>query len=200
MRSGLHAAAVHYRSNGWPERDWAAPCADRIRLARSGGATLVSIAIILATYGYISANLLNDSRLVYSLAAEGDFPTILARINPRFHTPAVAIIVYAFTGWTLAVSGTFQFVLALSAGATVVYYAGMCASLIRLRKLRPNVDALRIPMGSVLSIVAVAIALGLMTGLKRRELLLMGVTALIAAANWLWARRRHVELEAKAKR
>jgi L-asparagine transporter-like permease len=112
----------------------------------------------------------------------------------------VAIIVYAFTGWTLAVSGTFQFVLALSAGATVVYYAGMCASLIRLRKLRPNVDALRIPMGSVLCIVAVAIALGLMTGLRRRELLLMGVTALFAAANWLWARRRHVELEAKAKR
>jgi amino acid transporter len=168
-------------------------------LLGGGGATLVSIAIMLATYGYISANLLNDSRLVYSLAAEGDFPTVLARMHPRFHTPAVAIIVYAFTGWTLAVSGTFQFVLALSAGATVVCYAGMCASLIRLRKLRPNVDALRIPMGSVLSIVAVAIALGLMTGLKRRELLLMCVTALIAAANWLWARRHHSELEATVK-
>src|SRR5439155_4618441 len=128
-------------------------------------------------------NLLNDSRLVYSLAAQGDFPTIFARIHPRFHTPAVAIIVYAFTGWALAVSGTFQFVLALAAGATVVYYAGMCASLIRLRSLRPNADALRIPFGPLVSILVIAIWLLLMTGLQCTELLLICVTALIAAAN-----------------
>jgi basic amino acid/polyamine antiporter, APA family len=166
-------------------------------LLGGGGATLVSIAIMLATYGYISANLLNDSRLVYSLAAQGDFPTVLARIHPRFHTPAVAIIVYAFSGWALAVSGTFQFVLALAAGATVVYYAGMCAALIRLRKLYPNADALRIPFGPLGSVLAIAISLVLMTGLKRREVLLMCVTALIAAANWLWVKRRNVEPEPK---
>jgi amino acid transporter len=163
-----------------------------------GGAALISIAIMISTFGYISANLLNDTRLAYSLAAQGDFPTILARIHPRFHTPAVAIIGYAFTGWTLAVTGTFLFVLAVTAGSGMVYYAGMCASLIRLRKLRPTADAFRIPFGPVLSIVAVAIALGLMTGLKRRELLLMCVTALIATANWLWVRRWHVQSESKA--
>jgi basic amino acid/polyamine antiporter, APA family len=168
-------------------------------LLGGGGATLVSIAIMLATYGYISANLLNDSRLVYSLAEQGDFPTVLGRIHPRFHTPAVAIIIYAFSGWALAVSGTFQFVLALSAGATVVYYAGMCAALIRLRKLYPNADALRIPFGPLVSILAIAISLVLMTGLKRRELLLMCLTALIAAANWLWVKRRHVEPEPKVQ-
>lgn len=168
-------------------------------LLGGGGATMVSIAIMLASYGYISANLLNDPRLVYSLAAQGDFPAIFARIHPRFHTPAVALIIYAFTGWMLAVTGTFQFVLALSAGATIVYYAGMCASLTRLRNLRPSADAFRTPFGPVLSIVAVAIALALITGLKRRELLLMCVTALIAVANWLWARKHHPELETKAR-
>src|SRR5215510_10943358 len=153
------------------------------------GAALVSIAIMVSTYGYISANLLTNTRLAYSLGALGDFPNVLARIHPRFHTPAVAIIVYAFTGWMLAVSGTFLFVLALSAGSAMVYYAGMCACLIRLRKLRPDADAFRVPFGPVLSIVAIVIAVGMLTGLKPRELLLMGVTALIALANWLWARR-----------
>jgi amino acid transporter len=164
-----------------------------------GGATLVSIAIMLATYGYISANLLNDSRLVYSLAAQDDFSAIFARIQPRFHTPSVAIVVYAFTGLVLAMSGTFQFVLALSAGATVIYYAGMCACLIRLRRKRPGMDGFRIPSGPVLSIVAVAISLALITGLTRRELLLMCVTALIATANWLWARAHHPQLQKQAK-
>ena len=163
-----------------------------------GGAALISIAIMVSTFGYVSANLLNDSRLVYSLAAHGDFPALFARTHPRFHTPAVAIIVYAFTGWVLAVSGTFQFVLALAAWATVIYYAGMCGCLIRLRRLHPSADAFRAPFGPVLSIVAVGVALTLMTSLTRRELLLMCITALIAAANWLWARRHHLDLEAKA--
>jgi len=97
------------------------------------GAALVAIAIMVASYGWLSADLLNAPRLAYSLAAEGDFPTMLARIHPRFHTPAVAILAYAFIGWTLAVSGTFLFALALSAGSMMIYYAGMSASLIRLR-------------------------------------------------------------------
>jgi APA family basic amino acid/polyamine antiporter len=168
-------------------------------LVGRSGATLVSIAIMLATYGYMSANLLKDSRLAYSLAAQGDFPHIFARIHPRFHTPAVAITVYALTGWALAVSGTFQFVLALAAGATVIYYAGMCACLIRLRRLRPSASAFRIPFGPELSIVAVVVSLALMTGLTRRELLLMCVTALIASANWLWGWKYHPELQKKPK-
>jgi basic amino acid/polyamine antiporter, APA family len=160
-------------------------------LLGGNGEKLVAIAIMLATYGYISANLLNDSRLVYSLAAQGDFPNIFAKIHSRFHTPAVAIVVYASTAWLLAVVGTFQFVLALAAGATVIYYGGMCASLIRLRRLRPAADAFRIPFGPALSIVAIALSLTLLTGVKRDEFFMMCVTALIAAANWVWVRRYH---------
>jgi len=80
----------------------------------------------------------------------------------------------------------------------MVLYAAGCASLVRLRKRHPKADAFRIPFGSVLSVVAIAIAIGLMTGLKRRELFMMCVTAAIAAANWLWARRRRLGLEGKA--
>lgn len=99
----------------------------------------------------------------------------------------------------LAFSGTFLWLVALSAGGTAILYAGMCASLIRLRKLRPNAVALRIPFGPVLSILSIAICLALMTGLKRRELRLMCVTALIAGANWLWTRRHQLEPETKVK-
>jgi hypothetical protein len=49
----------------------------------------------------------------------------------------------------------------------------------------------------VLSICGVAISLMLMTGLERREALLMCVTALLATANWLWARGRRLKPETK---
>jgi len=164
-----------------------------------GGATFVTITVLISTYGWISAAMLYGPRLAYSLAAQGDFPSVFARLHPRFQTPAIAILFYALTGWALAASGSFLWIVALSSGSMIILYAGVCASLIRLRKLRPSAEALRIPFGPLLSILAIAISLVLMTSLKRRELTLMSVTALFATANWLWARRNHLELETKAK-
>lgn len=157
-----------------------------------GGATFVTIAVLISTYGWISAAMLYGPRLAYSLAAQGDFPQVFAKLHSRFHTPTVAILVFALSGWVLASTGTFLWLVFLSSGTFMVQYAGMCASLIRLRILRPNADAMRIPFGPVLSVLGVAIALALMSGLQRRELLFMGGTVLIATANWLWAKYRVV--------
>ena len=164
-----------------------------------GGAAFITVAVLISTYGWISGTMLYGPRLAYSLAAEGDFPAVFAKLHPRFQTPAVAILFFALASWVLASSGTFLWLVTLSSGTILVMYAGICASLIRLRKLRPNAEALRIPFGPALSLVGLAIAVWLMTGLQRRELLLMGITSLIAIANWLWARRQHPELETKEK-
>jgi APA family basic amino acid/polyamine antiporter len=164
-----------------------------------GGAAFVSVAALVSTYGWISAAMLYSPRLAYSLAAQGDFPTVFAKLHARFRTPAFAILIYAFMGWGLAASGTFLYLVALSSATFMVLYAGMCASLIRLRKLRPNADAFRIPFGPMLSVLGIAISVTLMTGLKPREVLLMCITTLIATANWIWARRHRVQLETKVK-
>ena len=162
------------------------------------GATFVNIAALVSIYGWISAAMLYAPRLAYSLAAQGDFPSTFKRMHIRFHTPAVAILFYALMGWVLAVSGTFLWLVAVSSAAFIVLYGAMCASLMRLRKLRPTLDVLRIPFAPILSILGIAICLALATGLKGREVLLMCVTALVATANWLWARRHHLEPETMA--
>lgn len=168
-------------------------------LGRSGAA-LVTVGALVSIYGWISAAMLYSPRLAYSLAAQGDFPRVFVRLHSRFRTPAIAILVYAFAGWVLASSGTFLYLVAVGSGTFMILYTAMCASLIRLRKLRPNADAYRISFGPLLSVLGVAISVALMTGLKPREVLLMGITPLIATANWLWARRRHrVELETEVK-
>jgi APA family basic amino acid/polyamine antiporter len=143
--------------------------------------------------GWIAADLLNAPRLVYSLAAAGDFPSLFAKLHPRFQTPAAAIAFYALLAFVLALSGGFLWAAAICAGSTMVYYAVTCTSLIRLRKLRPDAEVLRIPMGPVLSVLGTTVCTALLAGLKRSELLLMCVTVLIAAGNWLWAKRRYDE-------
>jgi hypothetical protein len=84
-----------------------------------GGATFVTIAVLISTYGWISAAMLYGPRLAYSLAAQGDFPSVFAGLHPRFHTPAIAILFYAFTGWALAASGTFLWIVAVSSGSMI---------------------------------------------------------------------------------
>ncbi|HXU19345.1 MAG TPA: APC family permease [Verrucomicrobiae bacterium] len=156
-----------------------------------GGETFVEIAAMLSTYGYISATVLSAPRLACAFAAHGDGPAFLGKLHHRRHTPTLAIAIYAASVWVLALTGTFRWALELSVGASTIYFAGVCATLIRLRKLHPQVDAVRIPLGPVWAVAGIALSLLLITQLNLREILLMGVTALIATANWVWAKRRH---------
>jgi basic amino acid/polyamine antiporter, APA family len=155
-----------------------------------GGAAFVAIAVMCSTYGWISASILNAPRLPYSFVEHGDAPAWLAKVHPRFHTPGLAIIVYGLLIWAMALSGTFLWALVLSAGSMMVYHVAVCAALIRLRRIQPGAEAMRAPFGRLLAVLGIGIALVLLTQLERTEIMFMGVTALIAAANWWWADRR----------
>jgi basic amino acid/polyamine antiporter, APA family len=161
-------------------------------LLGTNGEIFVVVAVMISTYAWLSGAILNLPRLACSLALGGDFPTFLGRLHARFKTPAAAIVLFSGIVWGLAATGTFLWAAALSGGATVIIYSGMCAALIRLRQSRPHADALRIPFGRTLAVTGILIALALLTRLQVREALLMGITAMIATANWLWAKRREI--------
>jgi amino acid transporter len=158
-------------------------------LMGSRGGLLVTITVMLSAYGYVAGSALNAPRAAYALSTNGDFPRRLSSLHPRYRTPALAICAYSVVVWLLALSGTFLWVVAVSAGSIAVYYAALCISLIRLRRIQPQSDAIRLPFGKAFSVVGFAICVALLTQLSLRQMLLMGVTALLAAANWFWARR-----------
>jgi basic amino acid/polyamine antiporter, APA family len=158
-----------------------------------GGAVFVAVAVMISTYGWISGNILNAPRIFYALAATGDAPARLAKLHPRFHTPSLAILIYAILVWALASTGSYLWVLALTAGSMMILYAGSCAALIRLRKLRPASPGFRAPFGRTLAIISVGISLLLLTRLRPQQVLLMVLTGLLATANWWWAKRRAIK-------
>ena len=124
-------------------------------------------------------------------------PEALAKIHPRFHTPVFAIVLYAAVTWLLAVTGTFLWVAAVSAASSLVLYSAVCASLIRLREVRPDPNALRISFGPALAVASIAISLALISALNLRQAGLMGFTALMATANWWWAKRQESKTASK---
>jgi APA family basic amino acid/polyamine antiporter len=164
-----------------------------------GGTAFVSIAIMISPYGWISA-LLYDPRLLYSLAAQGDLPSLFARLHSRFHTSQFPSSPMRFWRGCWHQAARFFGIVSLASGFMTIYYARACACLIPLRRRRSDADALRVPMGSFLSVLGLAICLALMTGLERDEVFLMCIIAMIADLNWLWAKRRRARVETRLKR
>lgn len=155
-------------------------------LMGANGAIFVSVAAMLSTYGNVSAGVLTAPRLAYSLAAHGEFPTFLSRLHPRYDTPALSIVFFSVLVWVLAVTGTFLWALALSAGSMMVVYAATCGALIRLRALKPDANAVRVPFGPALASIGILIACALLTQLKLSEWLLMLLTCAVGVAHWYW--------------
>ncbi|HKZ53221.1 MAG TPA: hypothetical protein VJ085_08080, partial [Candidatus Acidoferrales bacterium] len=91
--------------------------------------------------------------------------------------------------WGLAVWGSFQWNALLSAVARLLIYGTTCAALLVFRQ-RNQQDAFRLPAGAVWSLAGMAFCLGLLPFMGRGELLVLGITALLASATWWWARRR----------
>jgi len=161
-----------------------------IVLIGHAGTQLISLSVMVSTYGMIAAGIMNAPRLTYALSAHGDFPHSLSQLHPRFRTPALAICLFAVPLWILAVSGSFRWLIAVTGGSMAIEYIGMCAALIRLRKLRPDADALRIPWGRACAWFGFAVCIVLLTQLRVSEFSLMAIVGLAAAGNAWWSLRR----------
>ena len=160
-----------------------------VLIGRSG-ALFVEIAAMIATYGWLSASMVNAPRFLFSLAEKRDFPAVFGRLHARFNTPHLCVILFAGLAWLLAITGTFRWSLLLSAGAAMVFDGVICAALLRLRRIQPQAAGFRLPFGGVFSFLGVGICLFLLGRMELKAALLMGVTGLLAAVNWWWAARR----------
>jgi amino acid transporter len=163
-------------------------------LIGSGGRAFFELAAIVSSYGWLSASMLNAPRLLYSMADRRELPVMFRKLHPRFNSPHIAIVTFAILAWLLALSGTFHWAVVLSAGASMIFDGVVCAALLRLRRIQPEAITFRLPLGALFSVLAVAICVVLLlvsvTREGLRQSLFMGITAVIAAVNWCWARRR----------
>jgi amino acid transporter len=65
------------------------------RLLGDIGVALAAAAIMISVFGALNGNLLVGPRLLYAMGEDGLAPRALGAVHPRFHTPAVAILVMA---------------------------------------------------------------------------------------------------------
>lgn len=169
----------------------ATPLAESAALFGGGWLALVlTVGATVSILGTNSNTIMLGPRYLHALALDGYGPRALARVHPRFRTPAVAIITLGVLSLVLALSGSFVQLALLSVVARLFTYIGTAVSVLVLRKRHGDQPgAMQLPGGPLIPIVALLLSLGLLASAKV-ENLIAGAIALVLGAVVYRMRRK----------
>jgi len=102
------------------------------------GGQLISVAVLVSTFGCISSTILYAARIYLPMAQDGIFFPALARIHPRYQTPAACILAQGLWSIVLTCSGTYEQLYTYVVFAVVLFHAATGASVLVLRRTRPE--------------------------------------------------------------
>ncbi len=107
-------------------------------LLGSGGAALVTIAILISIIGGANGSIMLGPRVFYRMGADGYFFRWTGRIHPKFRTPANAVVVQGTWAAVLALSGTFEQLVNYFIFTTWLFFVLSTVALFVFRKRFPD--------------------------------------------------------------
>ena len=117
------------------------PAADMAeRLVGEWGARLVSLLIVVSTFGFLNLSLLAAPRVYYAMAADGLFFRSLARLSPRFKVPTAAILLQGAIAAGLALTASYDRLLGYAVFADWVFFALSGVALLVFRRKLPDAE------------------------------------------------------------
>ena len=160
----------------------------------SKGAGLMAVAVVISTFGCMNGMSLAGARVYYAMAKDRLFFSKVGKVNPKYHTPAVSLMVQAVWASLLTMSGTYNQLLDYVIFAVLLFYILTILGLFRLRRTRPDAPrpyrAWGYPVVPVLYIVlALFIEWALLVHRPVRSLAGLGIVAIGVPIYFLWQRR-----------
>jgi APA family basic amino acid/polyamine antiporter len=161
-------------------------------------AKLIAVAIGISIFSAANGIILTTPRVYYAMASDGVFFSGLARVHPRWRTPAVAIIATAVWSSVLAMLGTFGELLTYVVFTGWIFFGLAGASLFVYRKRTPEgFPSYRVPGYPVTPLLFILAACAvvintLITQLRQspmRTALALGVILLGVPAYFIWRAR-----------
>jgi APA family basic amino acid/polyamine antiporter len=156
------------------------------RFMGTAGGALISAGAMISIAGNLNILVLSGSRLPFVFAERNQLPSFLARVNRRFFTPHISIIVTAAVMLVLTLKSSFVAALTISAIARLVTYAVTCAALPVLRKRRDVPKALfRLPGGTIIAVASLVLAAWLLMNSTLYEAIAATIAAAVGFAIFL---------------
>ncbi len=98
------------------------------------GVTLVSITVLLSTFGSVNGSLLTGPRIFFAMADDGLFFRQVAAVHPKFKTPYVAILLAAGIGIAFVLLRSFEQLADIFVTASLVFYILSVGAIFPLRR------------------------------------------------------------------
>src|SRR2546425_5818190 len=118
-----------------PETAKAPLAAAAVQFAGGAGSTLILIAMIVSTFGFMPATLRSPPRAPFAPARGGYVPHSLATVHRAHHTPHVAIAIQGVIVCAIAITGTYVKLAIMANVAILLVYLACCLAIVRLRRL-----------------------------------------------------------------
>jgi basic amino acid/polyamine antiporter, APA family len=159
------------------------------------GARLVSVAVLVSTFGCLSATILYAARAYLPMAEDGLFFSALARIHPRYRTPVACLVVQGVWATVQAFSGTYAQLYTYVVFVVFLFHAATGAALFVLRRTRPDAPRPYRAWGyPLVPLLFIASSLALVANtLWEKPVESLGGLVLVASGvpvYWWWRRRR----------
>ncbi len=104
------------------------------------GGLLMAAAIMISGFGCNNGLILSGARVYYAMAKDGLFFRNVAKLHPRYKTPAVSLMVQMVWTCVLCISGSYGQLLDYIIFAVLVFYILTIVGLFVLRRTRPDVE------------------------------------------------------------
>jgi APA family basic amino acid/polyamine antiporter len=104
----------------------------------AAGATLMAIAILISTFGCNNGLILSGARVYYAMAKDGLFFRPVAKLHPKYKTPAVSLMFQMAWTCILCLSGSYGQLLDYTIFAVLVFYILTLLGLFVLRRTQPD--------------------------------------------------------------
>jgi len=102
------------------------------------GARLVTLAVLVSTLGCLASTILYAARIYLPMAQDGVFFPTLARVHPRFRTPARCLAAQGAWAVALTVTGTYSQLYTYAIFAATLFHVATGAAVFVLRRTRPG--------------------------------------------------------------
>ncbi len=108
------------------------------QLFGKAAADIISAAIMVSTFGCLSATILYGPRVYFAIAEDRLFFRSMAYVHPRYRVPSKALIGQAIWSCLLCLSGTYQALYEYVVFALVIFFAVTGLAVFVLRRKQPD--------------------------------------------------------------
>ncbi len=104
----------------------------------AGAGAFMTALILISIFGCLSATIIYGPRIYYAMAEDGLFFRSLAKVHPRYRSPANAVVWQGIWAALLCLTGTYEALYTYVVFAVMLFYVANAAAVFVLRRKKPQ--------------------------------------------------------------